>query len=147
MSQSTAAAAADEEGNGENAFPPRSLGARLLVCHFYMEHEAEAGGVIRRTREVPKTVDIYRLKGIAGRLFGMNPLKFSLVWERDEPVGSQDQLDDDDPGAAGAAGGHEGTNGAASYNTRFVPLRERSQEIGFYIEDKEAYIRVKPTMI
>lgn len=145
LSQSTATeAAANEEGNGKNGFPPKTLGARLLVCHFYMEDRAEAGGMIRRTKEVPKTVDIYRLKGIAGRLFGMNPVRFSLVWERDERLGSPDRLDDDDAVAAGAADGDERTNGAANYKTGFVSLREGSQEVGFYIEDKEACIRVKP---
>ncbi|KAL9044342.1 MAG: hypothetical protein Q9214_002513 [Letrouitia sp. 1 TL-2023] len=144
-----AVATEEEGGDGKNVFPPRSLGARLLVCNFYMEDKAEAGGMIRRTREVPKTVDIYRLKGIAGRLFGMNPVRFSLVWERDERLGSPDRVDDDEAVAAavGAADRDERTNNAAAiYNTRSVSLREGSQEIGFYIEDKEACIRVKPTI-
>ncbi|KAL9607362.1 MAG: hypothetical protein Q9167_007717 [Letrouitia subvulpina] len=151
LSQSTkaavaAAAANGGEEDGKSVFSPKTLGARLLVCNFYMEDKAEAGGMIRKTKEVPKTVDIYRLKGIAGRLFGMNPVRFSLVWERDERLESPDRLDDYNAVGDGAADWDERMNDGAVYNARFVSLREGSQEIGFYIEDREANIRVKPTV-
>ena len=56
---------------------------------------------IEKNKLIPRTVDVYRLKGIVGHLFAIRPFSIKLVWETDEwdPVGEGDggwSVSDDD---------------------------------------------------
>ena len=75
---------------------PGTLEARLVRFTFRMNSDNGATGsaetVIEKTQNIPRTVDVYRLKGIVGRLFGIRPMRCRLIWETDEwdPVKSED---------------------------------------------------------
>ncbi|KAL2165432.1 hypothetical protein VTH06DRAFT_730 [Thermothelomyces fergusii] len=100
---------------GRDALDPGFLEARLIRAEFYLsappagpaaeEKEAPSRGGEKRVAvvEVPRSLDIYAVKGLAGRLFGLKPLGLRLVWETGEwdPVGGFDEDRD------GAAGGDE----------------------------------------
>lgn len=83
------------------AVNPAFLEARLIGTTFRFLHrrrggegEAEAEETTK-TAQIPKTFDIYAVKGIAGRLFGHEPLRLKLVWETGEwdPVAGFDEGD------------------------------------------------------
>ncbi|OLN81117.1 Tubulin-specific chaperone E [Colletotrichum chlorophyti] len=75
---------------------PNYLEARLITVHF--THNSTAQQEVTKTTTIPKSSDIYAVKGIAGRLFGAEPLRLRLVWETGEwdPVGGFDDDDDAD---------------------------------------------------
>lgn len=62
---------------------PAFLEARLISVRFHLRGEGEGEGR-KKTARIPRSTDIYAVKGIAGRLFGMQPLKLSLIWETGE---------------------------------------------------------------
>ncbi|KAK8125694.1 Thioesterase/thiol ester dehydrase-isomerase [Apiospora kogelbergensis] len=82
---------------------PAFLEARLITVQFV--YHAPRGGYAtsppEMTSKIPKSYDIYRVKGIAGKLFGQKPLDLRLTWETGEwdPVaGFDDEVDEDDSG-------------------------------------------------
>ncbi|KAF6839884.1 Tubulin-specific chaperone E [Colletotrichum plurivorum] len=95
---------------------PSYLEARLITVHF--SNLATSGDALQtttKTTTIPKSSDIYAVKGIAGRLFGKEPLRLRLVWETGEwdPVAGFDEEDEDaddssDEEDAGARGGDPG---------------------------------------
>lgn len=48
--------------------------------------------IVEKKQDIPRTIDIYRLKGIVGRLFGIRPMRCRLIWETGEwdPVKSEE---------------------------------------------------------
>ncbi|OKL59883.1 hypothetical protein UA08_04666 [Talaromyces atroroseus] len=65
---------------------PGSVAARLVEFNFYQKPSSSSSPseVISKSFAIPKTFDIYRIKGIASRLFSLPPLRFRLVWETEE---------------------------------------------------------------
>jgi len=82
---------AGDSAKGGAAVNPRSVAARLVNFRFYLspssqfpDHVRKNTGVQERTQEIPRTFDIYRVKAIVSRLFGLPPLSFRLIWETEE---------------------------------------------------------------
>ena len=52
--------------------------------------------IVEISHKIPRTVDIYGLKGICGRLFGIRPLSCKLIWETGErdPVSGKVEEED-----------------------------------------------------
>jgi tubulin-specific chaperone E len=116
---------------------------------------------ITKHREIPKGVDVYRLKGIVGRMFGVRPLRTRLVWESNEwdPVGGsedgydEDEEDEDEDEEERVAevleskGGEDGEKirgrEKGKWVRREVELEDGTREIGFWIEGREATVRVE----
>jgi hypothetical protein len=69
---------------------PNFLEARLVNVHFTYAADGEPR---QATTQIPRSFDVYAVKGIAGRLFGARPLSLRLVWETGEwdPVGGFDE--------------------------------------------------------
>ena len=40
--------------------------------------------IVEKTQDIPRTIDVYALKGIVGRLFGIRPMGCKLIWETGE---------------------------------------------------------------
>lgn len=90
--------------------PPRTLAARLTRFTFYLPPSTLSAvlpppldtdpSIKEIQRELPRTVGIYKLKGLVGKMFGLRPMSLRLVWETDEwdPVPGLD--DDDDWGVS-----------------------------------------------
>ncbi|KAK8140517.1 hypothetical protein PG984_000583 [Apiospora sp. TS-2023a] len=145
---------------------PAFLEARLITVQFI--YHAPRGGdneapSSEKTSKIPKSYDIYRVKGIAGKLFGQKPLDLRLVWETGEwdPVaGFDDEVDvDDDSGdeenvveeekqevAAEAAPGDETLQTerkVGKWVKREVELRDGPRQLGFCVDGLEAKVRVE----
>ncbi len=143
-----------------------SIEARLITFTFHFHPPAlddDPTYSSTRTKKVPRTFDIYRLKGIVGRLFGQKPMSLKLVWESGEldPVaGYEEDWDssDEEEGSNTAANGYWSNDGSGKWmaNTnadelvksgkwvrREVELTDSTREVGFWIEDREAKVRVE----
>ncbi|KAL1861585.1 hypothetical protein VTK73DRAFT_7008, partial [Phialemonium thermophilum] len=97
-------------GRGGATVDSNSLEARLVGAELYLasrggggkqgsekspeEREAprNRGNDVKFVR-IPKSFDVYAVKGIVGRLFGLPPLRLRLVWETGEwdPVAGYDE--------------------------------------------------------
>jgi hypothetical protein len=104
--------------------------------------------------EVPKSFDIYAVKGVVGRLFGLSPLKVRLVWETGEwdPVGGFDEAEgeseEEDMEAEwerkeeeGEVAGLERRGGR--FVRREVELKDGPRQFGYCVDGLEARIRVE----
>lgn len=81
---------------------PNFLEARLITTEFHYEGaSSEEGKKKTRITRIPKSFDIYAVKGIVGKMYGLAPLKLRLIWETGEwdPVAGFDEKDDDDDGS------------------------------------------------
>lgn len=76
---------------------PASLAPRLINIRLYGPSLRERSGLEYR-KAIPKTVDIYRLKGLVARTFGLPPLSFRLIYETellDEVVPNRPELSEE----------------------------------------------------
>lgn len=137
------------------------LEGRLIKVDFRMEESPQAvrGGAedaaaeLVRKAEIPRALDMYAVKGIAGRLFGISPLELRLVWETGEwdPVAGFDEDDDEDSGAEDGATGADTAPAAADGENpkhgrlvrRQVELVDSPRQFGYCVDGNEAKIRVE----
>ena len=149
----------------------RTLAARMTVFTFYMTQadlrtaQTRAGAhtqdltttdssaqIVERCKFIPRAVNIYRLKGIVGRLFSIRPMYCKLIWETGEwdPIAGgiddgwsvsedDDSGDDDDKGGKLSKG-----KDRKRWQKREVELVDGTREVGFWVEGKEAKVRVEP---
>ncbi|KAI0396647.1 hypothetical protein F5Y17DRAFT_75298 [Xylariaceae sp. FL0594] len=145
---------------------PAFLEARLVTVQFTYHGNKDQTAVaapLHREAKVPKSFDIYAVKGIAGRLFNAKPLALRLVWETGEwdPVGGFDEevedSSDDDEGtlpreqqlAAGTTASADTTTSqqsqerAGKWVKREVELVDGPRQLGFCVDGMEAKIRVE----
>ncbi|KAK2027107.1 CAP-Gly domain-containing protein [Colletotrichum zoysiae] len=130
---------------------PNYLEARLITVNF--THMTKA----TKTVTIPKSSDIYAVKGIAGRLFGAEPLRLHLVWETGEwdPVGGFDEdenagdsSEEEDAGKSGEEAG-TGTDTIAReekggrWVKREVELKDGPRQLGFCVDGMDVRIRVE----
>ncbi|KAJ4417757.1 hypothetical protein N0V85_001728 [Neurospora sp. IMI 360204] len=143
---------------------PNFLEARLITVHFYLAELATSESedntsVGERIVQIPKSFDIYAVKGISGRMFGLPPLKLRLVWETGEwdPVGGFDDDDGDssedeeieaererrqDDSASLAGTSIAGKKGGR-FVRREVELKDGPRQFGYCVDGLEAKIRVE----
>jgi tubulin-specific chaperone E len=106
-----------------------------------------------KQQDIPRTIDIYRLKGIVGRLFGLRPLGCTLVWETGEwdPVkGEEDggwscdeEEEEEESKAKTEAPKPEPKQKKGKWTRREIELVDGTHDIGFWIEGHEARVRVE----
>lgn len=135
---------------------PTYLEARLITVHFTHVTARPGGGreqQLTKTAAIAKSCDVYAVKGIAGRLFGTEPLRLRLVWETGEwdPVGgfddeenADDSSDEEDAvgrSGEGAAGAQEARGGR--WVKREVELRDGPRQLGFCVDGMDVNIRVE----
>ncbi|KAL6868661.1 hypothetical protein J3F83DRAFT_737933 [Trichoderma novae-zelandiae] len=137
---------------------PNFLEARLVTTEFHYEAAPE-GSKKTRTVRIPKAFDIYAVKGIVGKMYGLAPLKLRLVWETGEwdPVagydekdggGDDDDSDDEDglvaadPDGQAEAGG-EADDQAGRWVKREVELTDGPKQLGYCVDGLRARIRVE----
>lgn len=130
---------------------PNFLEARLVTVEFHCEHRGS------KTVRIPKSFDIYRVKGIAGRLFDLPPLQLRLIWETGEwdPVAGfdeqdRDSSDDEEEGGqtdvtrtreAADQGDADGKPGR--WIKREVELRDGPRQLGYCVDGLDVKIRVE----
>jgi hypothetical protein len=125
-----------------NEVNPAFLEARLVNVSFRL------GANVQKETRVPKSFDIYRLKGIAGKLLGLQPLEIKLVWETGEwdPVaGYEDVAGDssDDEDIPEEAGEGDDSEGPGRWIRREVELRDGPRQLGYCVDGLDAVIRVE----
>lgn len=140
---------------------PNLLEARLVSVAFRLRggEEEEEEGEKERLASIPKSFDVYAVKGIAGRLFGLSPLRLRLVWETGEwdPVAGFDEEAGDssdeeeleverekrEDGEAGVETEAESARKAGRWVKREVELKDGPRQFGYCVDGLEARIRVE----
>jgi hypothetical protein len=130
---------------------PAFLEARLITVGFHLD-----GGEERATK-IPKSYDIYAVKGVAGKLFGMSPLKLSLIWETGEwdPVAGFDDQEGDSSDEEDAeeererkevdknAADEDNTGKPGRWVKREVELKDGPRQLGYCVDGLDVKIRVE----
>ncbi|KAI1482556.1 hypothetical protein K445DRAFT_317855 [Daldinia sp. EC12] len=143
--------------NRQKEINPAFLEARLVTVHFAFRPKDEQAEIVERTTRIPKSFDIYAVKGIAGKLFGLNPLGVRLTWETGEwdPVGGfddevEDSSDEEEEQEKAEVGEATDTGGDPLVDTktgkwvkREVELQDGPRQLGFCVDGLEAKIRVE----
>ncbi|KAI0890508.1 RNI-like protein [Annulohypoxylon maeteangense] len=148
--------------NRRKEINPAFLEARLVTVHFSFHPAGEEDKVVERTTRIPKSFDIYAVKGIVGKLFGAKPLGLRLIWETGEwdPVfGFDDEVEDSDEEEdeekreeidAGDAGDVDDLGESSQpdgkpgkWVKREVELQDGPRQLGFCVDGLEARIRVE----
>lgn len=129
---------------------PGTFEARVVEFTFYSIID---GNVVEKKKDIPRSFDVYRIKGIVGRLLGVRPLGCKLIWEMGEwdPVGREDEDiwscseegGEDDDQDRNRAESDEG-NSRGKWVKREVELVDGTKDVGFWIDRREARIRVEP---
>lgn len=153
---------------------PGSVAARLVNFKFYYQaaplgSQLETG--VRPDKEkreheyeIPRTFDVYRVKGIVSRLFGLAPLRFRLIWETEEwdPVeefnlgGEEWDSDDDDEEEDISKDTADQPNNrkevitptvtkadGSKFVRREVELIDSTRHVGFWFDDITREVRVR----
>lgn len=152
------------------AINPEFLEARLIKFTFSVAtetRERQESNIGTKIQEIPKGFDVYQVKGIVGRLYGLRPLSLRLIWETGEwdPVagyedeeeeGDTDEEDEEDFNRVEKEGlaseihkekgqdlKEKGTSERGKWMKREVELENGTRQIGFWIDGSEAKVRVE----
>ena len=149
-----------EGGDDAEAWPSGGLGARLVTLRLRRaaeESKAKGQDAQDEVKElvVPRSVSMDRLRALVGRAVGAWPGRVRLVWETGEwdfaaagPGG--DDLDAWSVGSSGASEGEDAEGGGVGRQgghrvPREVELARGTRPLGFWIEGREADVRVEIT--
>lgn len=147
--------------NRRKEINPAFLEARLINVTFRFHNtldqsQSEKQITIEKRTQIPKSFDIYAVKGIVGRLFDRAPLKLRLIWETGEwdPVAG---YDDDDAGDSSEDedivvqqeetakdGDSQRANRAGRWVKREAELNDSPRQFGFCVDGFDVTIRVEP---
>jgi hypothetical protein len=136
---------------GPETINPDFLEARLIKFMFYMPPNTlpDQKEAIERKKEIPKGFDIYRVKGIVGRLFDVKPLYVQLIWETGEydPVAGyeeeeDDSSDDEDEDTKMTDTKAPGNEDKGKWMKREVEIEDSTRQVGYCVEGMEARVRV-----
>lgn len=139
---------------------PNFLEARLVTVHFsFVQGTPSHNGANKITTKIPKSFDIYRVKSIAGRLFGLPPLKLRLVWETGEwdPVAGFDDEGGDssedeeleaererqEPEGISAGESSHAAGRGGRWVKREVELKDGPRQFGYCVDGLDATVRVE----
>ncbi|KAK4672516.1 hypothetical protein QC763_103710 [Podospora pseudopauciseta] len=127
---------------------PNFLEARLIDVKFWAVFDGEE--TTAKSVRVPRAFDIYAVKGIAGRLFGLRAWEVRLVWETGEwdPVGGfevegGDGEESDDGGEEETKEEGGGENKKGRWVKREVELKDGPRQFGYCVDGTEVTVRVE----
>lgn len=132
---------------------PGFLEARLIRITFCFQAAFNDGQTqkITLSKEVPKSFDVYRVKGIVGKMFGIQPLGLRLIWETGEwdPVAGYEEEDDSDEDEDEEREEKivdpekQAIREKGRWMKRQVEIEESTRLIGNCVDGSEATIRVE----
>jgi hypothetical protein len=132
------------------AVNPDMLEARLIKFTFYLPARTVSSQTteISKVQEIPRGFDVYRIKGIVGKLFDLKPLSLRLVWETGEwdPVaGYEDERYDSDDleGTDQVTVVAESRNIRGKWMKREVELEDSTRQVGNSVDETEAKVRIE----
>ena len=126
-----------------------TLEAMIVEFTFYMI-DKEGTVVAEKKKDIPRAVDVYRMKGIVGFLFGIRPLGCRLVWETGEwdPVKGEEEgwscsedEDNDQSEVEKDKAADEQEKG--KWVRREMELEDGTKDVGFWVDGREARVRVE----
>lgn len=141
---------------GPGTINPDFLEARLIKFTFYMPPNTLSNQeeVVERKKEIPKGFDIYRIKGIVGKLFDIKPLYVRLIWETGEydPVAGYEEeeeysSDDEDGDTVTARAFEPASKDKGKWMKREVEIEDTTRQVGYCVEGIEARVRVEVTRV
>ena len=136
----------------EGTINPDFLEARLIKFTFYLSF---AGETTTKLQEIPKSFDIYRVKGIVGRMFDIPPLSMRLIWETGEwdPVAGYEEEEEDESDEDDEDEGNDKVAVPTKLTTkedkkgkwmrREVELEDGTRQVGFCVDGMEAKVRLE----
>ncbi|KAI9674719.1 MAG: hypothetical protein M1817_001623 [Caeruleum heppii] len=121
---------------------PDSLEARLIEFTFCLPSPASSQ-IITKTKHIPRGFDMYRVKGLVGRLFSLEPSELRLISETDEwdPVSGRPEDDIWDSGSE--CDQDERPRSKENWIKREVELVDGTREVGFWVEGRTARVRIE----
>jgi tubulin-specific chaperone E len=129
---------------------PDFLEARLISFTFYMPAGTQDSQteVVTKEREIPKSFDIYRVKGVVGRAFNLPPLGLRLIWETGEwdPVAGyedEENSDDEDEEDEAIDVTMTASKDKGKWMKREVEIEDGTRQVGFCVDGREARVRVE----
>ncbi|KAK2073569.1 hypothetical protein P8C59_007846 [Phyllachora maydis] len=134
------------------AVDPNLLDARLITAHLCWRG---AGPARERTARIPRAFDMYAVKGMVGKLFGLPPLDLCLVWETgewdpvaglDEEGGGSDEEEEEDEEEEAAELARESSQAGGKggrWVKREVELRDGPRQFGYCVDGSEVRVRVE----
>lgn len=136
---------------------PSFLESRLVTVTFHRQDQE--GAKEKKSIKIPKSFDVYAVKGIAGKAFGLPPLGLRLVWETGEwdPVAGvydeDDDVDDIDddledldvPGEDDKEGqtAEDGSDKPGRWIKREVELKDGPRQLGYCVDGLDVTIRIE----
>ena len=149
--------------------PANAVGYPHVTSFFQPTAESLATEtIIEKSQRIPRTVTPYNLKSVVGKLFALPPAHLKLVWETDEwdPVGQKLGADDEEKWSVPSDEEDEVINGQEQKSAeiikegakakkedverekgnlvkREVELVDGTRQIGFWIDEKKARVRVE----
>ncbi|KAI4601458.1 hypothetical protein KJ359_011587 [Pestalotiopsis sp. 9143b] len=138
--------------NRQKEINPSFLEARLISVQFIFRPQ-DGRGQTEQIIQIPKSYDMYRVKGIAGRLFAQEPLGLRLIWETgewdpvagfDEETGdSSDEEEPDEIDRGDTISQADSGRKAGRWVKREVELQDGPRQLGFCVDGLEAKVRVE----
>lgn len=104
--------------------------------------------IIEKKKQIPRTIDVYRLKGIVGQLFDIRPMSVKLIWETEEwdPVGEGDggwSVSEDESDEERRLERTARKKENDRWVRREMELVDGTRAVGFFVEGREARVRVE----
>ncbi|KFY21713.1 hypothetical protein V493_07180 [Pseudogymnoascus sp. VKM F-4281 (FW-2241)] len=130
----------------EKDINPDLLEARLIKFTFCLPAGTlpSQTSEISKVQEIPRGFDVYRIKGIVGKLFDIRPLSLCLIWETGEwdPVAGyeDEEYDSEDLEEGGDSVTIDAESRAAKgkWMMREVELEDSTRQVGNSVDGMEA---------
>lgn len=130
---------------------PLFLESRLINFTFYLPPGAKDGQAEKITfsKEIPKMFDVYRVKGIVGKLFNLPPLSLRLIWETGEwdPVAGYEEEGESSSDEEGdeevVTTSKKAIKETGRLMKREVEVEESTRIIGNCVDGLQATVRVE----
>ncbi|PQE25827.1 tubulin-specific chaperone e protein [Rutstroemia sp. NJR-2017a BBW] len=132
---------------------PETLQSRLIKFTFLVPSSLQTdqtGDSIQK--EIPNSFDIYRVKGIVGRLLGVKPMSLRLIWETGEwdPVAGYEDTNSDEEEQTKMerrksvqTPSEQQRKAGGQLVKREVELEDGTRPVGNCVDGKEVTIRVE----
>ncbi|KAL9108856.1 MAG: hypothetical protein Q9227_006387 [Pyrenula ochraceoflavens] len=146
-----------KNGKAQNQPSPGSLASKLLKVQFRLQADQTCN--VQKTFDciIPMTMDIYRLKGLVSREFGLPPLSFRLIRDSNStlsqiPQGTKDDSEDEwssDADERSTLGPNSRNSGSSVSGALFewkrhdTELVSSTQDLSYFIENDVHDVQIR----
>ncbi|PVH74755.1 L domain-like protein [Cadophora sp. DSE1049] len=126
---------------------PNFLEARLIKFTFYLPPNSREGQTeeVRLERDIPMSFDVYRVKGLVGKMFDVRPLSLRLIWETGEwdPVAGYEDFEEDDEDEETIDEETAARREKGKWMKREVEIEDGTRQVGNLVDGLEAIVRIE----